>query len=86
MVIDGPHNANDKKEYTCTASPYLSTEEAAERLKLSSHTLNKWRSEGQGPTFRDHGRRIVYHIDDLDTWSQDQKRQKSRTYKRCEEE
>ncbi len=61
-------------------TPYLNIEEAAKRLKLSPNTLNKWRHLGIGPVFRDHGRRIVYHIDDLDSWSQRHKRQKARTY------
>ena len=61
-------------------SPFLNSVEAAKRLKLSVHTLNKWRHLGKGPQFRDHGRRIVYHIDDLDSWSKGKKRQKARPY------
>ena len=78
MVKEDELDAKDNMERKC--SPYLNIEEAAAWLKISPHTLNKWRYEGRGPAFRDHGRRIFYHIDDLDAWSQGQKRQKSRTY------
>ena len=70
----------DKISQQRCSSPYLDIEEAADRLKLSPHTLNKWRHEGRGPVFRDHGRRIVYHVDDLDHWSESHKRQKARPY------
>jgi len=30
------------------SSPYLNSVEAAKRLKLSVHTLNKWRHLGKG--------------------------------------
>lgn len=71
-----PDKINQRKR----SSPYLDIDEAADRLKLSPHTLNKWRHEGRGPVFRDHGRRIVYHVDDLDHWSESHKRQKARPY------
>ena len=72
--------AQTAKRQEQQGSPYLTIEEAAERLKLSPHTLNRWRHRGEGPLFRDHGRRIVYHVDDLDRWSQDHQRQKARQY------
>ncbi|NKB54612.1 MAG: helix-turn-helix domain-containing protein [Rhizobiaceae bacterium] len=77
MNEDSPSN---KVSRQISETPYLDIDEAADRLKLSRHTLNKWRCEGRGPVFRDHGRRIVYHVDDLDRWSQDHKRQKARGY------
>ncbi len=69
-----------EKEKRDNFSPFLNSAEAARRLKLSIHTLNKWRHLGKGPQFRDHGRRIVYHIDDLDSWSKGKKRQKAHQY------
>ena len=64
------------------ANPYLTVEQAADRLHLKPDTLDKWRYNGRGPIFRTHGRRIVYHIDELDAWSDQQIRQKARTYNR----
>ena len=61
-------NSPKRERRQQTQTPYLDIEEAAERLKLSPNTLNKWRHLGMGPVFRDHGRRIVYHVDDLDHW------------------
>lgn len=51
-----------------SASRYLTNEEAAAYLKLSPHTLNKKRVIGGGPKFRKLGSRVVYAIDDLESW------------------
>jgi len=51
-------------------SPFLSPEQAAHYLGLSTRTLQQYRSAGIGPRFRRHSRHVRYHIDDLDTWSQ----------------
>lgn len=56
-----------------SSNPYLTIDEAAARLKVKRATLAKWRILGKGPAYRDHGV-IVYHIDDLDAWSRDQRR------------
>jgi len=50
-------------------SPFLSTEQAAFYLGLSSRKLQAMRRDGTGPRFRRHSRYIRYHIDDLDSWS-----------------
>ena len=50
-------------------SPFLNTAEAAFYVGLSSRTLEKMRTEHRGPRWREHGRYIRYHIDDLDEWS-----------------
>lgn len=50
------------------ASRYLTNEEAAAYLKLSPHTLNKRRVTGGGPRFHKLGSRVVYAIDDLESW------------------
>lgn len=50
------------------AGRYLTNEEAAAYLKLSPHTLNKKRVTGGGPKFRKLGSRVVYAIDDLESW------------------
>lgn len=50
-------------------SPFLSPEQAAFYLGLSTRTLQEYRSAGIGPRYRRHSRHIRYHIDDLDRWS-----------------
>ena len=56
-------------------SPFLTTEEAAKYLRLSRYTLERKRSQGGGPRYRNHGI-IVYHTSDLDAWSRDQERER----------
>ncbi|MBM3492331.1 MAG: helix-turn-helix domain-containing protein [Alphaproteobacteria bacterium] len=48
---------------------FLTTNEAAARLRVSARTLERLRVTGLGPTFRAHGRRILYAIGDIDSWS-----------------
>jgi len=50
-------------------SPYLTTGEAGDFLRLKRNTLEKMRRQGRGPRFRKHGRRVLYLIDDLEAWS-----------------
>lgn len=45
---------------------------AAEYLCMSPRTLEKYRVTGGGPRFRRFGRRIVYSIEDLDRWADEQ--------------
>ena len=62
-------------------SPYLTTQEAANYLRLRPNTLEQKRMTGDGPPYRDHGN-IVYHLDDLRRWSKDHQRQKTDGKKR----
>jgi hypothetical protein len=48
---------------------YLTNDEAAAFLKLSPRTLEKQRVKGTGPRFRKFGRRVVYSLQDLESWS-----------------
>lgn len=50
-------------------SPFMNTLRAAEYLLLSPKTLEKMRWHGKGPRYRKHAANVVYHIDDLKTWS-----------------
>lgn len=50
-------------------SPFLNTGQAAFYVGLAEKTLHKMRWQGIGPLFRKHGRIVRYHINDLDTWS-----------------
>jgi hypothetical protein len=47
----------------------LSTDEAAEFLGLSPHTLAKWRVTGMGPPFQALGRRCLYDPEALRRWA-----------------
>jgi excisionase family DNA binding protein len=64
---DAIERAADAKK----GSPFLTTEQAAYYVGLARETLEKMRREGRGPRFRKHGRYVKYHIDDLDTWSEE---------------
>ena len=50
-------------------TPYMDTRQAAAYLGLSRRSLEKWRLNGSGPTFRRFGRRRLYHLADLDAWA-----------------
>jgi predicted DNA-binding transcriptional regulator AlpA len=48
------------------SDPMLTQEEAAIRLRLSAHTLARWRSLGVGPRFvRLGNRRVLYSLSDI---------------------
>ena len=49
--------------------PFLNTRQTSHYLGLSKRFLEKMRARGEGPIFRHHGRFVLYHIDDLDSWS-----------------
>lgn len=51
-------------------SPFLTTKEAAQFLRLNARTLDNWRSMGAGPKYRKHGGRIVYHQTELERYSE----------------
>lgn len=50
-------------------SPFLSVDEAALYLRLTLRALENFRVNGEGPAYRKHGGRVVYHLHDLDRWS-----------------
>jgi DNA-binding transcriptional MerR regulator len=43
----------------------MSETEAAESLRLSPRTLQRWRVVGGGPSYRKLGKRVVYTPDDI---------------------
>ena len=47
---------------------YLRTKEAAHFLSLSARTLEKHRTYGTGPAYHKLGGRVVYALDDLESW------------------
>ena len=62
-------------------SPYLTVEQAANRLLVKPTTMRNWRNQKLGPVFRAHGGRIVYLMEDLDAWSDSQKHQTAKPRK-----
>jgi hypothetical protein len=60
---------NARAARAAQGSPFLSPEQAAHYLGLSTRTLQEHRSAGTGPRLRRHCRHVRYHIDDLDSWS-----------------
>jgi excisionase family DNA binding protein len=51
------------------AYKFLTTDQAADYLRLSRRTLERMRVVGGGPVYRKHGRHVLYHVDDLEAWS-----------------
>ena len=61
----------------------LTVEEAAMRLKISKHTLNRWRVTGEGPPFIKYGPRLVRYRDAaLDEWERKRTRASTSEYGR----
>jgi len=56
------------------SQPYLTTSEAAGRLHLTKKTLETWRFERRGPPYRKFGRKVLYHVEELDEWARAQSR------------
>ena len=46
-------------------TPFRTEAEAATYLRVTPKTLKNYRYRGDGPKYRKHGGRVVYHIDDL---------------------
>lgn len=59
----------------------LTVEEAAARLKISKHTLNRWRVTGEGPPFVKYGPKLVrYTSKSLDVWETKRSRTSTAQY------
>jgi predicted DNA-binding transcriptional regulator AlpA len=54
---------------TPTGSIFLTQAEAADLLRLSTRTLERYRVEGLGPKFAKLGRRVVYRRSEIDAWA-----------------
>lgn len=61
-------------------TPFLHPDEAADYLRITRRALENFRVTGKGPPYRKHGGRVVYHIEDLEEWSND-RRYRSRSDK-----
>ncbi|HEX8899921.1 MAG: helix-turn-helix domain-containing protein [Hyphomonadaceae bacterium] len=57
----------------------LTVEDAAARLKISKHTLNRWRGTGEGPPYIKSGPRLVrYEESAIENWARDRTRGSTR--------
>ncbi|BCH20983.1 helix-turn-helix transcriptional regulator [Mesorhizobium sp. L-8-3] len=56
----------------------LRTQEAARFLGISIRTLEKHRTYGTGPTYRKIGGRVLYTVQDLESWSETGSRKSTR--------
>ena len=57
-----------------SAETYFTEHEAAELLRLSRRTLQRWRQEGLGLPFRRFGGLVRYARSDIDAWAAKQSR------------
>ena len=49
---------------------YLTQAEAADHLRISPRTLERYRVAGNGPRFVKAGRRVIYRRGDLEAWTE----------------
>lgn len=47
---------------------HLDQRQLARRWHLSPRTLERWRSQGEGPAFLKLGGRVVYRLDDIEAF------------------
>jgi len=73
---DRPAQISQPAEIFSSPPIFLSAREAAALLRISPVTLSRWRIEGQGPTYRKFGRRVIYARHELIGWA-DGRRQQS---------
>ena len=55
-------------------NPLLTPEELAARLRSKPRTLERWRTDGSGPSYIKIGRRVAYRLDDVEKWLAQQRR------------
>ena len=63
-----------------STSKLLTTQEAAEYLRIAASTLNKMRLTGGGPEFLKLGTRVVYDMKDLERWLGARRRKSTSQY------
>jgi hypothetical protein len=68
MRVDAQERAA-RLETVRKISPYFDTVQAAFYLGITASRLERMRHSGTGPNYRQHGRFVRYHVDDLDSWS-----------------
>ena len=65
-------DANKSSLMKVNETAYLTADEAADHLRVSAKTLERWRVEGSGPRFFKAGpglrSRVLYRQSDLEKW------------------
>jgi Helix-turn-helix domain len=51
-----------------TLKLYLTAEEVAEQIHVAEKTLANWRVTGFGPRYIKAGQRVLYAVDEIETW------------------
>lgn len=54
---------------------YMTPQELARRLRLSTGTLANWRARGEGPKFMKIGKKVLYPVDEVSAYEQQALRQ-----------
>ena len=62
------------------STKHLDQKQLAERWNLSAKTLERWRWLGEGPSFLKLGGRVVYRLEDIETYEQQQLRSCTSTH------
>ena len=63
---------SDSKKGKAFSPKFLLAKEAAEYLRVKVRTLANWRARNTGPAWRKHGGKVVYTIEELDRYSDDE--------------
>lgn len=50
----------------------LTPEETADRLRMNVRTLANWRIKGYGPKFIKNGSRVLYPVNEVEKWEEQQ--------------
>lgn len=72
--MNDPDDAAARARRARQACPFLTTKQTAFHLGLAPSSLKDMRAQGRGPVCRLHGRAYYYHIDDIEAWSNAQKK------------
>jgi predicted site-specific integrase-resolvase len=57
---------------------HLNQIELAQRWRISPRTLERWRWLGQGPQYLKIGGRVIYRLEDVETFEAEKRRESSR--------
>jgi predicted site-specific integrase-resolvase len=57
---------------------HLNQIELAQRWRISPRTLERWRWLGQGPQYLKIGGRVVYRLEDVESFEAEKRRESSR--------
>ena len=57
---------------------HLTQSELAQRWRISPRTLERWRWLGEGPQYLKIGGRVIYRLEDVETFEAEKRRESSR--------